>query len=143
MGIVPEQLRMIEANAAIAIEELSALSQRPFGFDEESVAWVEGFIERQRESLDDGDGRGLVNVLGSYLGQAIVVATGAAWDIDDSGNLGIAFANGDMAYPFNKVGKQLEQGVEGGESILSFYNVCLDHIATGDLHREADSEEAP
>ena len=58
MGIVPEQLRMIEANAAIAVEELSALSQRPFGFDEESVAWVEGFIERQRESLDDGDEQG-------------------------------------------------------------------------------------
>ena len=27
MGIVPEQLRMIEANAALAIEELSALSE--------------------------------------------------------------------------------------------------------------------
>ena len=42
MGIVPEQLRMIEANAAIAIEELSTLSERSFGFDEDSVAWVEG-----------------------------------------------------------------------------------------------------
>ena len=142
MGIVPEQLRMIEANAAMAIEELSTLSERNFGFDEDSVAWVEGFIERQRESLDGEGSRGLVNVLGSYLGQAIVIATGAAWDTDDGGNLGIAFANGDMAYPFTKVGKQLEQGIEGGESILSFYNVCLDHIATGDLHREAD-EEAP
>jgi hypothetical protein len=140
MGIVPEQLRMIEANAAMAVEELSTLSERSIGFDEDSVAWVEGFIERQRESLDGEASRGLVNVLGSYLGQAIVIATGAAWDTDDSGNLGIAFANGDMAYPFAKVGKQLEQGLDGGESILSFYNVCLDHIATGDLHREADEE---
>ena len=43
-----------------------------------------------------------------------------------------------MAYPFTKVGKQLEQGVEGGESILSFYNVCVEHIATGRLASEAD-----
>jgi hypothetical protein len=143
MGIVPEQLRMIEANAALAIQELSALSQRSFGFDEESVAWVEGFIERQREEVGPEASGGLVNVLGSYLGQAIVVATGAAWDTDDGGNLGIAFANGDMAYPFTKVGKQIEQGVEGGESILSFYNVCVDHIATGQLGRAVESEEAP
>ena len=140
MSIVPEQVRMIEANAALAIQELSALSETSFGFDEEFVAWVEGFIERQREQAGPEASSGLVSVLGSYLGEAIIAATGAAWDSDDSGNLGIAFANGDMAYPFTKVGKQIEQGVEGGESILSFYNVCVEHIATGDLHREADSE---
>ena len=101
---------------------------------------MEGFIERQREKAGPEASSGLVSVLGSYLGEAIIAATGAAWDTDDSGNLGIAFANGDMAYPFTKVGKQIEQGVEGGESILSFYNVCVEHIATGDLHREPDSE---
>ena len=143
MSIVPEQVRMIEANAALAIDELSSLSQRSFGFDEESVAWVEGFIERQREEIGAEASSGLVNVLGSYLGQAIIAATGAAWDTDGNGNLGIAFANGDMAYPFAKVGKQLAQGIEDGESILSFYNVCVEHIATGDLHREADSEAPP
>ena len=142
MSIVREQVRMIEANAALVIDELSSLSQRSFGFDEESVAWVEGFIERQREGIGAEASSGLINVLGSYLGQAIVAATGAVWDTDDTGNLGIAFANGDMAYPFAKVGKQLAQGVEDGESILSFYNVCVHHIATGNLSRN-EVREAP
>ena len=142
MSIVPEQVRMIEANAALVIDELSSLSQRSFGFDEESVAWVEGFIERQREGIGAEASSGLINVLGSYLGQAIIAATGAVWDTDDTGNLGIAFANGDMAYPFAKVGKQLAQGVDDGESILSFYNVCVHHIATGNLAR-AEVGEAP
>jgi hypothetical protein len=140
MSIAPEQVRMIEANAALAVQELSALSETSFGFDEDSVAWVEGFIERQREQVGPEASSGLVNVLGSYLGQAIIAATGAAWDTDDSGNLGIAFANGDMAYPFAKVGKQLAHGVEDGDSILSFYNVCVHHIATGNLARAAASE---
>jgi hypothetical protein len=140
MSIVREQVRMIEANAALVIDELSSLSQRSFGFDEESVAWVEGFIERQREGIGAEASSGLINVLGSYLGQAIIAATGAIWDTDDTGNLGIAFANGDMAYPFAKVGKQLAQGIEDGESILSFYNVCVHHIATGNLAKAPASE---
>ena len=57
-----------------------------------------------------------------------------------------AFAIGELAdlsgmdFPFAKVGKQLDDGLEGGELILSFYNVCVKHIATGQLGKAAASE---
>jgi hypothetical protein len=141
MSIDAERLQMIHANAAFAVGELAKISGTDFGLDAASVAWSEGFIERQRDGLTAETSSGLVNVLGSYLGEAIIAAApGAHWDADDGGNIGVAFANGDMAYPLTKVAKQLEQGLEGGESILSFYNVCVQHIATGQLGKAAASE---
>ena len=141
MGLDAQRLEMIRANAAFAIGELADLSGMDFGLDAASVAWTEGFIERQRGALDVDGASGIVNVLGSYLGEAVIAAVpGAHWDTDADGALGIAFAGGDMAFPFAKVGKQLDDGLEGGESILSFYNVCVKHIATGQLGKAVASE---
>ena len=146
MTVDPERLNRLRANASLAVEQLGAISGMEFGLDEASVAWVEGFIERQRAQHASGESTGgLVNVLGSYLGEAIIAAADGRWDEDIDGNLGVAFPNGDMAYPFTKVAKQFEQGLEGGESILSFYKVSVNYIATGQLGKAATDEpsEAP
>ncbi|MEI9899059.1 MAG: hypothetical protein WDN31_01880 [Hyphomicrobium sp.] len=67
------------------VRELAHASGMQFGYDQESVAWVEGFIERQRAEFPDTS-RGLVSVLGSYLGEAIIEAVpGADWAEDDNG----------------------------------------------------------
>jgi hypothetical protein len=95
------------------------------------VAWVEGFIERQRVRVA---GDGLVDVLGSYLGEAIIAAAhGGVWVRGPDGDLGVRFDNGDIAYPFAKVSKQFDRGLEGGESILSFYTISVELLATGRL----------
>ncbi len=130
-----ELLGRIRANAALAVSEFGPLSGFDFGLDEKSVAWVEGFLERQRAGGVPA-GR-FISVLGSFLGEAIIAATGGSWAQDGEGNLGVAFANGDMAYPFAKVVKQLDGGLEGGESILSFYKLSVDHVATGKLRKTA------
>jgi len=141
MAIDAERLRMIRENAAFAISELGKLAGIDFGFDRQSVAWTEGFIERQRESLEGEAGEGLVNVLGSYLGEAIIAAVPSAlWDEDDAGRLGVRFANGDMVFPFAKTAKQLAQGVAAGESILSFYNVSVEYVAAGKLGQAGEGE---
>ena len=96
---------MLQANAKLAMDTLSPLSDvSAFGYNRESVAWVEGYIERQRtrsdltpETLD-----GMAQVLGSFLGQCF----------DDS----------NAAYPFNKVRKQLQNGADGSDSILAFFD---------------------
>lgn len=132
------RLAIIRENTAVALRELKKVSGREFGLDRDSVAWVEDFIERQRKAYADENARGaIVSVLGSYLGEAIVAATDGRWDSDEDGALGVRFACGDWCYPFNKVDKQFEQGLDGGESILSFYNVCVNMIAAGGL-REAE-----
>jgi hypothetical protein len=130
------RLALVRDNAAFAIRELGKARGEPMDLSPQSIAWIEGFIERQRRKFADEQARGgLVSVLGSYLGEAIIEATDGAWDTDDNGALGVRFACGDWCYPFNKVDKQFEQGVEGGESILSFYNVCVNMIAAGRLRQ--------
>lgn len=119
------RLEMIKSNAAFVIAELGPLSGFDFGLDRASVAWVEGFIERQRGAAD-GPESNIVSVLGSYLGEAIIAAAGGRWDETEQGNLGVRFDNGDWCFPFAKVAKQFAGGLEDGESILSFYNVSAD-----------------
>lgn len=142
MTLDDERLSMIRANAALAVEQFRDLSGAAFGFDAGSVVWVEGFIERMRtQTGEDGVADGVVAVIGSYLGEAIIAGAGSGqWNEDDAGNIGVAFANGDAVYPFAKVRKQFDQGLAEGESIASFYNVSVTFIATGKLHGQAGRE---
>ncbi|MCU0955404.1 MAG: hypothetical protein MUC37_12550 [Hyphomicrobium sp.] len=130
------RLAMIRGNAALVIEELGPVSgMQGFGYGPEAVAWVDGYIERQRQRMTDaGAVSSLVSVLGSYLGEAIIAAAGGRWDVHDRDEIGIRFDGGDWCFPFSKVAKQFAAGVsEGGESILSFYNVTIGFIASGGL----------
>ncbi|MGE3302606.1 MAG: hypothetical protein AB7M12_05780 [Hyphomonadaceae bacterium] len=124
-------LAAVQGNARLTIEELGPLSEMALGFDEASVAWLEGFIERQRER--DHDVEGLVSVLGCFLGEAIIAgAGGGVWDQGEHG-LGVRFANGDWCFPFAKMEKQFENGAEAGDGILSFYRVAVEQVAKGGL----------
>jgi hypothetical protein len=142
------RLTIIRGNAALVIEELGPVSGiAGFGYGPESVAWVDGYIERQRQRMTDaGAVSSLVSVLGSYLGEAIVAAAGGEWDVHDRDEIGIRFDNGDWCFPFSKVAKQFASGVgEGGESILSFYNVSIGFIASGEVSSAAghSTSDAP
>jgi hypothetical protein len=143
MSIAEERLETIRANAVLVVREMADLSGAAHGFTSEGVAWIAGFIERQRLEITPDTSRGLVNVLGCYLGEAIIAAVpGADWAEDETGVLGVAFPNGDMAFPFTKVEKQLADGLQSGESVLSFYNMSVNYVAAGKLG-EAAREEAP
>ena len=139
MSLDPQRLEMTRANAAFAIRELGEASGTAFGYNAASVAWTEGFIERQRCRLEEHEG--IVNVLGSYLGEAIIAAVpGACWKVGADGMPGILFATGDMAFPFAKVAKQFADGLEAGESILSFYNIAVNYVAAGKLAQKEGGE---
>ncbi|MFI7610641.1 hypothetical protein ACIBP6_05305 [Nonomuraea terrae] len=129
-----QELEAIEANVRLAVEQLGPLSEVDFGLNEESVEWVEGFIERRRCRPDfDPEGiDGLVGVLGSFLGACLVAATGGDWRKTGDG-WGVLLPDGSTAFPFVKVRKQLRDGVESGESIASFYRVAVHFIAAGRL----------
>jgi hypothetical protein len=140
MQVDPERMEMIRANAELVVRELGAASDIEFGFDEQSLAWVEGFLERQRAEFPD-TATGLVSVLGSYLGEAVIAAVpDAQWDDDPELGLGVRFPNGDVVFPFAKVRKQIDAGAAAGESIVSFYNVAVNYIAAGKLHTPPASE---
>ena len=75
LGAVMTEVEQIHANAGLAVVQLGEASEwRGLGLNRESVAWVEGFIERQRGRADLGlvaVGR-LVAVIGSFPGECIV-----------------------------------------------------------------------
>ncbi|HYN85772.1 MAG TPA: hypothetical protein VER32_10985 [Pyrinomonadaceae bacterium] len=90
------------------------------GYDESSVEWADGFVERQRERFRD-DATGLVNVVGSFLGECVIANFGGRWSEHETGGWGVLFDAGTTAFPFAKVSKQFANGREGGDSIHSFY----------------------
>lgn len=131
-----ERLAKIQANADHALDVLSEARGAPVDYDADSIAWVEGFIERARERYaPEPAPEGLIATIGCYLGEAIIAETGGGWADDDAlGGPGVAFLNGDIVFPLTKVTKQFAEGVAAGESILSFYTVAVSYVAIGGLH---------
>lgn len=112
----------IRANAELVIKQLGPLSNLEFGYNAESVVWVDGFIEQQRSrsDIDKNVIDGLINVLGSFLGECIIRCFGGQWQNVD-GEWFIRFDDENAAYPFNKVRKQFTKGPE--DSIKSFFEL--------------------
>lgn len=137
----PEELEGIRGNAALVMSKFTPVAGFELGLDERSVRWIEGMLERQR-ARGPGHAQELVNLVGSYLGEAIIAAAGGTWGREAHGWIGICFSEGNWAFPFAKVSKQAEAGLEGGESIASFYTICRDLVATGKL-AESSRQEGP
>jgi len=110
-----EKLRL---NAEMIVENLSQHAGFEFGFNEQSVEWLDGFIERQRtrEGFNPG---GMINTIGSFLGECMCKELGGEWKMQSNGQLAVEFSDGNAAFPFNKVQKHFDNGEVG--SILSFY----------------------
>ena len=111
----------LRLNAEMVIGNLSQHAGFQLGFDAESVEWVDGFIERQRsrDDFDAASSGGLVNTLGSFLGECMCQALGGVWRQQPDGALIVEFSDGNAAYPFNKVAKHLANGSD--DSIHSFF----------------------
>ena len=102
--------------ALYVIQEFQPLSEIDLEFNAESVAGAEGFIERERSRRDLSKGvpEGLVNRLGSFLGECIVAATGGKWESsEEQKDWGIQFESGSLAFPFVKVLKAAHNWFRG------------------------------
>lgn len=116
----------IRANAQLAVDKFRSLSDLGlrFGYNRDSVKWVDGFIERERskpEATADSVAQ-LVGLIGSYLGECIINEYGGVWRQHED-SWGIFFDNANAVFPFRKVQKQFQDGLKGGDSILSFFDL--------------------
>lgn len=115
----------IRANAEMVVQELRPLSGIDFGYTQESVEWLQGYIERLRNSgeFDNEETRTkLINVFGSFLGECVVRCYGGKWKRhDEAATWCVAFDDDNVAFPFAKVTKQIDNGLEDG--IASFFKV--------------------
>jgi hypothetical protein len=108
---VQEQIR---ANADMVVEQLHEVSGiSNFGYNAESVAWVDGFIEGQRvrPDLDDVAIHQMSQNLGSYLGECVITCHGGEWQ-QQEGTWAIAFNTNNAVFPLNNVRKQFVNGSE-------------------------------
>lgn len=106
----------IKANAEMVIQQMRPLSGTDFGYTRESVEWLEGYIERLRQSgkFEAGATKDkLASVFGSFLGECIVRCYGGNWT-ERGGVWCVTFEGDNVAYPFAKVSKQMEHGLEDG-----------------------------
>jgi len=100
----------------------SVRAQLNLKYDGASVKFVEGFIERNKSHFENEENQGLINSLGSFLGQCIIKNYGGQWQRDnETGAIVVAFDDNNKAFPFAKVSKQFDNGLE--DSIHSFYTV--------------------
>ena len=117
----------IQENAKLAVKELGPLSGLGdrFGYNLESIEWVEGYIERLRKNPDFGrDPKStLISVFGSYLGECVVRIYGGEWRFYQEDGWGVLLSEGNVAFPFSKVQKLFRNGLEGGDSILNFVTI--------------------
>lgn len=99
-------------------------------YDADSVKFIEGFIERNKSNFDKEESKGLINSLGSFLGQCIIENYGGQWQPDNEiGSVAIMFDDNNKAYPFSKVSKQFDNGLE--DSVYSFYTAIPRIFKTG------------
>jgi hypothetical protein len=114
---------MIRANAELVVERLrEASGMEEFGYNAESVEWLDGFIERQRVRPEFADGEAaerMSQTLGSFLGECVVRCYGGEWR-EVRGTWAVCFGGDDnAAFPFNKVRKHFADGPE--DSVLSWF----------------------
>jgi hypothetical protein len=116
-----EQIRHIRANAELVVRMFAKETDFGFGYDEDSVSWLDAYIEHIRKNpWTDEEFNQLVSNLGSYLGETIIRSFGGQWSFDQRG-WAIRWDEYNLAYPFIKVAKQLKNGTM--DSIYSFYSV--------------------
>lgn len=109
-------IEYIQANAEMTLEQIRTLSGTEFGYTREAIEWLEGYIERLRQAgafKDDAKRDRLVSVFGSFAGECVVRSYGGVWTQRDGGWC-VAFSEDNAAFPFAKVSKQMDNGLEDG-----------------------------
>jgi hypothetical protein len=106
----------IAANAEIVKKTFAA---EDLAFDQRSVQWIDGYIQRNRESWDAATAKSLGGTLGSFLGECIRANFGGEWEMTEYG-MAIVFDDQNNVFPFNKINKHIANGEE--DSIASFYD---------------------
>lgn len=97
-------------------------SQLNLNYDLHSVKFIEEFIERQRNNFDSEQRKGLINSIGSFVGQCIIINYGGHWQVDqDTQTMCITLDDKNKIFPFAKTAKQFENGLE--DSVYSFYTI--------------------
>jgi hypothetical protein len=91
---------LFQYNAELTIKSIKQETGITLDYDESSVAWVDGYIERQRNRLDSDSAQMLISILGSFLGECIRKQFGGEW-VERAEGWAICFNETNCVFPFN------------------------------------------
>jgi len=116
-----EEIDKIKAAAAEVIQKLRLVSKIDFGYNKESVLWLEGYIERLRKNGSfEKSKENFVGLFGSFLGECIIQCYGGKWEKREGAYV-VAFDDQNWLLPFERVRKQWDNGLE--DSIGSLFEM--------------------
>lgn len=121
----PQQAEAIAGNVRLVTDAFTNLAGESLSPGRAGVVFLEGFIERQRVRGDEAQRAQLADMAGCYLGAALLAEVGGRWVQDGELGLGIELAPTFVAFPFAKAAKQFANGLEAGDSVLSFFDVSV------------------
>jgi hypothetical protein len=115
----PEEYRTTAENVVSQLREDLGVELK---YDEPSIEWLDGYINRIRTQVNKESYLGLATALGAYVGETIIATYGGTWAYFEGVNQwGIRFDDGNGAFPISKIYKQLEDGEF--DSVLSFFTM--------------------
>jgi hypothetical protein len=103
-------------------EQIRTLVSQNFAldYDEEGVRWLDRYLERQHQEHKQSEMQpGLIQALGSFLGECILRKFGGQWGM--ANGQACVMLPGFAVFPHNKVQKHLANGAAGGDSVLALY----------------------
>jgi len=112
-----ESIRCIRLNAALVLKEMVELHGVVLSYDENSVAWLDGHINRVREKLIFKETVHLASIGGSFFGECIRRRYGGEWKLIGD-KWAVAFDSDQAVFPYTRVSRHLEGD---GESIVGLY----------------------
>ena len=115
------QVQEVASAAVEAFRRLSARGQA-FGYDRDSLSWVEEYLESNRGKFSELEFKSMIQLVGAYLGECVRQKYGGNWNRKD-GTWGIVFDNKTAAFPFAKAQTFMEDGLAAGDSITGFFDI--------------------
>lgn len=107
--------RELQEDAQLVIDVLSENESVDLDFSADSVAWLDTYIERRRDRLDERDKSLLQEKFGAYLGESIRRNYGGRWVKGSGDRWTIVFGDDFQASPFELIGEHLDHHTELSE----------------------------
>lgn len=119
----PDVLEAIRQNADLFAQIIVEVTGEPLPLGRPGVAFLDGFIGRQRERLTESQQGNLPSIAGCYLGEAIRAESGGRWVHDPEYGVAVELDPDIVTFPLVKARKHFANGAE--DSVLSLFDGTL------------------
>ncbi|TDM06733.1 MAG: hypothetical protein C4K60_19785 [Ideonella sp. MAG2] len=118
--LMPELAQQMHEAAEKLRRKFKDQLQQELTYDQAGVRWLDAYIDRARRRPSSDQWQGAIHLIGAFLGECIVRNVGGQWSSHEGMHC-VVLNHSHSAFPHNKVAKQFDNGSEGGDSILGFY----------------------